>query len=133
MEKREMTAREYVRAQKRMCKSFPHCGGEKRCPFFDECGSKLTERGIEIVEKWAAEHPEETLVPLGKNIYFDPKHRIVADEITEVYTFEITYIDENGGLRGITSENVMKNRLNADDVKLVRAQQFITKSHEEEM
>ena len=78
-----------------------------------------------LMKQYSSEEPSPAMMEQLKVI--------VADELTEIYTFEVTYINENGGLRGITSEKVLKNLLDADDVKLIRRQQFITKCHEEEV
>lgn len=95
-------------------------------------------RLISKVKEWDAAHP--ALEPLGDNIYFDSKHKIVADEVMRVYTIELTQIGECERERGhlmtigkdIANEFAAKAYpYNVDDVKCVRAQQFITKCHEE--
>lgn len=138
--KNEMNIREWLKARDRMCNDQERCHD---CPASYYCkGYKdIPEEVIDIVEQWAAEHPEETLKPVGSGIYFDPKHRIVGDEYTDVYTVQITYCGAHkherneDGMRkaGENIINIIRPLLaNADDVRCVRAQQFITKSHEVE-
>ena len=99
-------------------------------------------RTVPIVEKWAAEHPEETLEQVGDGIYIDPKHRIVADEMTDVITVQLTSINSNNptelsdgqikiAMRRL--EERLKEGLTDGDVRVTLWQQFITKSHEEEV
>ena len=147
--KHEMTAREYAYQRARVCKMAHGC---VRCPLgvaalrenkiCAEFQRDYPEEAVRLIEEWAAEHPEETLEPLGDNIYFDPKHRIVADEVVRVFTVEITQVGETEYTeeylkclgQAIADEFAAKAYpYNIDDVKCVRAQQFITKCHEEEV
>lgn len=145
MDKHEMTAREFVKEEMRMCRTYFE-NGCYGCPLLDNqgtwCRAGLNERIVAIVEKWAAEHPEETFEQVGDNIYFDLKHRIVADEVTRVFTVEITqigatehneeYLKSIG--QAIAEEFAAKAYpFNIDNVRCIRAQQFITKCHEEEI
>lgn len=131
MEKHEMTAREYLRAQKRMC-NYVRAACDV-CPFCSECGNDISERGIEVVEQWAAAHPE-------------PKPTIfVPDEIVRITTIEMTQVvpkefieaignqeftqKEIEGFRSALRE-LFKNRYDPDDIH-VKIQQFITKGHEQ--
>lgn len=133
MEKHEMTAREFAKAQKRMCNYVRAACGV--CPFCSECGNDLSERGIEIVEQWLAAHPE-------------PKPTIfVPDEIVRVTTIEMTQVVpkwfiESLGNRELTKDETEKYKdglrelfmlhFDPDDLH-IKVQQFITKSHEEEV
>ena len=154
--KYEMTAREYAKQRARLCKDRKYCSG---CPLFKAAQENNLENGcaglqleypdeaVRLVAEWAAAHPEETLEPLGDNIYFDPKHRIVPEEIVQVFTVEITSILRRGTdftkaelvERARNVENAISDiavhagYLRPDDVKCIRAQQFITKCHEEEI
>ena len=145
--KHEMTAREFAIQFNRMCNAEKDC---TRCPLGKAKGWRLCrdyqithpEETVSAVEKWAAKHPEETLEQVGDGIYLDPKHRIVADEVTRVYTLELTQVGvserETGDLmalgQDIANEFAAKAYpYNVDDVRCIRAQQFITKSHEEEV
>lgn len=137
-----------IKARRRMCRSM-ECDD---CPLhfvtccFDGNLEDIDDldRIIRTVKEWDAAHP--VLEPLGDNIYFDPKHRIVPDEITRVYTIEVTYVEKGGRVWG---EEKMKDWrkdvapqwlkwigkafAGADDVKCAKVQQFVTKCHEEEI
>lgn len=61
-----MNAVEIIRQQARMCNSYPMC---RLCPVLDAKGFEMScytyralnpEKVVEIVEKWAKEHPEKT-------------------------------------------------------------------------
>ena len=68
----------------------------------------------------------------------------VADEMTNVYTFEVTYVDSAGATERTEEEKRLQMEHlehllkesgyfpNADDIKCVGMQQFMTKKHEEE-
>ena len=133
MEKHDMTAREFLKAKDRMCNYVRGACG--LCPFCSECGSELSEYGIAIVEKWAAEHPE-------------PKPTMfVPDEITRVTTIEMTQIVPKHFLDAIGHRELAKDELadfedgfreylmqfyRPDDLH-IKVQQFVTKCHEEEI
>lgn len=115
---------------------FPIAVTHRRFPNMKHLGDVSKVNGAEIA------HPEETLEPLGNNIYFDPKHRIVPEEIVRVFTVEITqigatehteeYLKSIG--QAIADEFAAKAYpFNIDNVRCIRAQQFITKCHEEEV
>ena len=127
--KHEMTAREYVRTAKRICQASYSCN--TNCPLYNECGSDLTERGIKIAEKWLEHHPEHA----------PRKTVLVPDEIVNELTFEATYVDKRGvelspeakEMRmGFYTDLVREALPNADSVRCVRLQQFVTKAHEED-
>lgn len=74
-ETKEMTAVEFLKEWKRMCKSFKddnkHCSRENGCPFHDKRGvwycwawatKTSPEEAIAIVQKWAEEHPVKTIL-----------------------------------------------------------------------
>lgn len=133
-----------IRIKERMCNS---TGGCQNCPLhfatcrFDYCDDfDDVDRLIRTVKEWDAAHP--ALEEVGKGIYYDPKHKIVADEVIRVYTIELTQIGElereQGHLmalgKDIANEFAAKAYpYNVDDVKCVKVQQFITKCHEEDI
>lgn len=132
------------KARERMCKSIDceDCPARFAVCRFDSCDDiDALDRLIRTIEEWDAAHP--ALEEVGKGIYYDPKHRIVPDEITRVYTLEVTYVDKGncvwGGekmkeWREIIVPTLIDNAFpNADDVKCVKIQQFITKAHEEDI
>ena len=145
-----MNAIEFLKAQVRFCDSYRECD---KCPLRDladahDLGSchgldaRYPEELVAIVEKWAAEHPEETLEQVGDGIYFDPMHRIVADEVVRVFTLEVTTVGEkeyNDKMLMECGRNIADEFAESaypyrvDEARCIRAQQFITKSHEEEV
>lgn len=136
--KKELTIREWLKARDRMCNDQERCHD---CPASYYCkGYKdIPEEVIDIVEQWATEHPEETLEQIGDGIFFDPKHRLVPDEVVQVFTFEATKIspkEDGPEWMDYAKEyyaDVIRDRLGFDDVRCIRVQQFITKAHEEEL
>lgn len=137
-----------IKARKRMCESQPTC---LRCPLrFTVCrlDSDLEdiddlERMIRTVKEWDAAHP--ALEEVGKGIYYDPKHRIVPDEITRVYTIELTVVSANYPVE-LTADDLKEFGNDAAtailrdeyfdyvvDARCIRTQQFVTKCHEEEV
>ena len=137
MEKHEMTAREFIKERRRLCNA-SDC--DRSCPIFQECGNyDITERCVDIVEKWAERHPETLLVPVGDGIYFDPKHRIVPDEMTRAMTVVFTFNNYEEELSpeelkeyGARFERELKWHMSADDIHVIDVKQFVTKCHEEE-
>lgn len=132
-----------IRIKERMCNS---TGGCQNCPLhfatcrFDYCDDfDDLDRLIRTVKEWDAAHP--VLEEVGDNIYFDPKHRIVPDEVMRVFTIEVTYADKGDCVwsgekikkwREIVVPTLIDGAFpNADDVKCVKVQQFVTKAHEE--
>ena len=134
--KREMTAREYLRAMKRVrdecLHSYTPC---KDCRLFHVCtcdGTKAEiEHAVSTLEEWLAAHPE-------------PKPTIfVPDEIVRVTTIEMTQIvpKELIGNHEIMQDKIekFKNGLHEffrfvyypDDLH-IKVQQLVTKGHEEE-
>ena len=142
--KHEMTAREFAIQFNRMCNAEADCG---ECPLgkakdYTLCRDYQITHPIEtvsIVEKWAAEHPEETLEQVADGIYYDPKHRIVADATTVVLDIQVTITgrkEYNSDELEIIGEGVAKDISNmqiVQNAQHVGTQQFITKSHEEEL
>lgn len=65
----EMTALEFLKEKKRMCKSYGmFCAGckiyrKKGGCFCEEFIRDFPEEAIAIVEKWSKEHPQKTLLP----------------------------------------------------------------------
>lgn len=132
-----------IRIKERMCNSTGDC---QNCPLhfatcrFDYCEDiDDLDRLIRTIKEWDAAHP--ALEEVGKGIYYDPKHRIVPDEITRVFTIEVTCVHKDGSEWGEETikrwrKVVVPQWLNgvfpsADDVKCVKIQQFVTRCHEE--
>lgn len=125
--KKEMNIREWLKARDRMCNDQERCHD---CPASYYCkGYKdIPEEVIDIVEQWAAEHPE-------------PKRtRLEADETVNVFTIEVTrighceYSQDEKEMAGRTLAYLIRSNIpSVDDAVCIRAQQFITKSHEEEV
>ena len=135
-----MEARTFMELYSRICLKASGCDG---CPIHDACMNNRPYMDtkmvlVEAVEKWAEEHPDALFEQVGDGIYLDPYHRIIADEAVRVYTLEFTVIDDGGeardmkGAGDLLARNV-KNVFGADDVRCIRAQQLITKCHEEEV
>lgn len=133
-----------IEARNRMCDSMEGCS---ICPLlgapcdFASCRDiDDLDRIIRTVKEWDAAHP--VLEEVGKGIYYDPKNRIVPDEITRVYTIEVTYVIKDGHVhdeeitkqwRKAIAPDLIDRFPEADDVKCVKVQQLITKCHEEEV
>lgn len=96
----------------------------------------LTPELSELLEKWRDEEH-------SKWVRDHAKTRYVPDEMTRVYTVEITETCKRGEAPGSieltqseaktlckTLEKVLETNLEADDVKVTSFQQFVTKGHE---
>lgn len=114
----------------RMCDSYDCCDCplEKR-PSCNIANPVTWDYIFDEVEQWDKAHPA-------------PKHTLyIPDEIVNEVTFEATYVDKAGVLlseegekeRMKLLEGLVKPALpNADSVRCVKIQQFVTKGHEEE-
>lgn len=101
-----MDALEFIRERNRMCKHFRGCG---QCPAYGMiCGTiwemNDAERLIQIVEKWAREHPHKT----RQSEFLEqwPEARVDKDGILSICPADIakSLRDEYGGC-----ENPMEN------------------------
>ena len=145
MDKHEMTAREFLMA---FISEARH--NKTRQVVIIDSNSigegkehECIDRTISIAANYAAKYPNDaTHEPLDKNIYYDPKHRIVADEMTRVFTFEVSISDTASEVtneelqrygRHLAESLADEDLYCADSVRCIREQQFITKSHEEEV
>lgn len=146
-EKHEMTAREFMRLMRRLSKKCTDkfTASCAKCKYRAACIFETEDAAIKALRQFETDYPEETLEPLGDNIYFDPKHRIVVDEMMRVYTIELTVVSANCPAE-LTADDLKEFGNDAAtailrdeyfdyvvDARCVRAQQFVTKCHEEEV
>lgn len=123
-----------LREMRRMCLSMHHCRGcplsALTCPLFFGFTCGWNEKSIvSAVETWSQQNP----LPKRNSV------KIVADEVVRVYTFEATDIvdaeaDDPHDVKATGSRfaDRIKDRYDFDDVICTKAQQFITRFHEEE-
>lgn len=113
----------------RMCDSYDCCDCPlEKHPSCNVMNPVTWDYIFEEVERWAQEHPKQKPTLL------------IPDEIVNEVTFEATYVDKAGVLlseegkaeRMQLLEELVKPALaNADSVRCVKIQQFVTKGHED--
>lgn len=91
------------------------------------------------LEEVLYEQPQLPLEKMGSNIWYDPNGQIVPDEIVTVFTFEVMGVAASSGFEpealrraGKTLASIAERALPDYTVQCVAAQQFVSKSHDED-